>query len=286
VTKNTFFVAKKSINIQGKLLDLSNPLVMGILNVTPDSFFEQSRVAHEESLLQKAQSMLEAGAAILDIGGYSTRPGAADVSPEEELARVLPAIQLLRKNIPEVVISIDTFRAEVAKQAIEAGANIINDVSGGDIDVRMFQTVADLRCPYILTHMRGTPQTMSAYTDYPKGLTVEMLDYFAEKLTLLRKIGVKDVIIDPGFGFAKTLEQNYELLRELESFKILEEPLLIGISRKSMITKYLGIDAKDALNGTTVINTLVLTKGAIILRVHDVKEAIESVKLFKMGTLL
>lgn len=281
--KDTFFSPKITLNCQGKILSLHEPVVMGILNVTPDSFFAGSRTTSEKTVLERAQKLLSEGAAILDIGGYSSRPGAVDISPEEEQNRIVPAIKSLKQEFPDAVISVDTFRADVAQAAIEAGAAIINDISGGTIDGRMFATTAALQVPYILMHMRGTPQTMQTLTQY-QDLLPEILRYFAEKVDALRRLGVNDIIIDPGFGFAKTVEQNYEVLRQLEIFRILELPVLAGMSRKSMTYKTLGIGPEEALNGTTALNMLALTKGAKILRVHDVKEAVQTVKLYLKTT--
>ena len=252
---------------------------MGILNATPDSFFAGSRTFSEKTLLERAEKLLSEGAVILDIGGYSSRPGATDIPAEEEKNRIVPAIKSLVQKFPEVVISVDTFRADVAQAAVEAGAGIINDISGGSIDGRMFATTAALQVPYILMHMRGTPQTMQTLTDY-NDLMPELLTYFAEKTNALRQLGVNDIIIDPGFGFAKTVEQNYEVLQNLEALQMLGLPILAGMSRKSMTYKTLGIGPEEALNGTTALNILALTKGAKILRVHDVKEAVQTVKLY------
>lgn len=253
---------------------------MGILNVTPDSFFSQSRVpaTHSAQILARARDLVAGGAAILDIGGYSTRPGAPAVEKEEELGRVLPAIQAIRENIPEAFISIDTFRAEVAGAAVRAGAHIVNDVSGGDLDPGMFETVARLKVPYILMHMRGTPETMNQLTHYTD-VTADILSELRRKLAGLRSLGVADIIIDPGFGFAKTAGQNFELLARLDAFHKLGCPVLAGLSRKSAITKTLGVTPEKALNGTTVLNTIALMKGAHLLRVHDPAEAREAVIL-------
>ena len=256
---------------------------MGILNVTPDSFFAGSRTPTQKTVLERAEKLLSEGAAILDIGGYSSRPGALDIPAEEETNRIVPAIKSIISEFPDAVISVDTFRADVAQAAIEAGAAIINDISGGTIDGRMFATTAALQVPYILMHMRGTPQTMQTLTQY-QDLLPEMLRYFAEKVDALRRLGVNDIIIDPGFGFAKTVEQNYEVLNQLEVFRILELPVLAGMSRKSMTYKTLNIGPEEALNGTTALNMLALTKGAKILRVHDVKEAVQTVKLYLKST--
>jgi dihydropteroate synthase len=279
--RDSVFQANSTLCLRGNLLDLSTPLVMGILNVTPDSFYEGSRTSTEHIAVDKARLMLADGATILDIGGYSSRPGAADISEQEELDRVLPVIEAIRQNFPEAYMSIDTFRSEVARQAVTAGACLVNDISGGSLDAGMFETVASLQVPYVLMHMRGTPQTMKSETEYGDILK-EMIDYFQRKVYLLRQLNIKDIILDIGFGFAKTIEQNYFLLRNLEVFTILGLPILAGLSRKSLIYKKLAIQVSEALNGTTVLNTLALTKGASILRVHDVKEAVETVKLFKL----
>ena len=263
-------------------MELSPPLIMGIINITPDSFFEGARVGtHTEEVLQRAGAMYEQGATILDIGGYSTRPGAREVSQAEELDRVLPVIETIRRHIPSVLISVDTFRARVALEAVRAGADIINDVSGGTLDAAMFDTVAALRVPYVLMHMRGTPQTMNKLTQY-KRLVPDILKELQQKLVELRQKGVTDIIIDPGFGFAKTVAQNFNLMRDLSEFHQLGCPLLVGVSRKSMVWRTLGVTAGEALNGTTVLNTLALQQGADILRVHDVREAAEAVKLWQL----
>lgn len=274
---------KTTLNFGGRLVGLQRPLVMGIVNLTPDSFFSGSRVGGEEALLQRITSMLKDGADILDLGAYSTRPGADFVSSEEERARLEPALRLLRDEYPEVLVSIDTFRSEVARWAVEEyGATMINDVSGGELDTEMFSTVAGLGVPYVLMHMRGTPETMQSLTHYDN-LLVEVLDYFVERVFRLRELGAHDIVIDPGFGFAKTLEQNYELMTELPRLKqALELPLLVGISRKSMIYRLLGTNADESLNGTTVLNTYSLLNGADILRVHDVREAVETVRMVEL----
>ena len=264
-----------SINIKGILIDLSELKIMGIINATPDSFYKESRFQRFE---EKIEEMVSNGVDIFDIGGYSTRPGAKDVDINEELKRVIPIIEIIRKKYPEIIISIDTFRASVAKEAIEAGAHIVNDVSGGDLDSDMFQTVAELQVPYILMHMRGNPLTMADKATYGN-VTKEVIVELAGKINNLRKIGVKDIIIDPGFGFSKTIEQNFELLNNLELFQIFELPILVGLSRKSMIWKTLSANATAALNGTSVLNTKAAIKKANILRVHDVLEASELRKL-------
>ena len=276
VTKKT--LGRHSLNCRGRLVDLTVPAVMGILNVTPDSFYSGSRVDTNKSV-ETAQKMLADGATFLDVGGYSTRPGAAEVSPAEEADRVLPAIEIILDNFPDALISVDTFRASVARQAIDAGACMINDVSGGTFDAAMFETVASLSgVPYVLMHLRGNPQTMQSLAVYENVVT-EVIDELAVRLAELRALGVHDVILDPGFGFAKTPAQNFDLLNSLDAFGQFNEPVLVGLSRKTTIWKTLGITAEEALNGTTVLNTAALLKGASILRVHDVREAVEAVKL-------
>lgn len=265
------------INCKGELISFDTPKVMGILNITPDSFYSQSRTTPTE-VLRKAEQMLQEGATFLDIGGYSSRPNAQEVSEEEELQRVVPVVEALVKHFPEIRISVDTFRAEVARQSLEAGACIINDISAGQIDPTIWEVAAHYQVPYIAMHMRGTPQTMQTYTEYDK-LTKDILYYFSEVKDKARQLKINDLIVDPGFGFSKTLAQNYELMQQLALFKALECPILVGISRKSMIYKLLDATAEDALNGTTVLNTFALLHGADILRVHDVKEAVECVKI-------
>ena len=260
-------------------MDLSRPQVMGIINVTPDSFYAGSRTQTEMALARRVEQVVAEGASILDIGGYSSRPGAADVSPEEEMARLRRGLEVIRRVHPEVVVSVDTFRASVARQCVEEyGVALINDISGGEMDAEMFPTVAALGVPYILMHMQGTPQTMQQAPHYDH-LLRDVFLYFARKVQQLRDLGAKDIILDPGFGFGKTMEDNYALLAHLDEFGIFGLPLLVGVSRKSMITRLLGITPDDALNGTTVINTLCLAKGARILRVHDVRQAVEAVRL-------
>ncbi|MGB3464278.1 MAG: dihydropteroate synthase [Cyclobacteriaceae bacterium] len=271
---------KKSLNIFGQMVSLETPVVMGILNVTPDSFFEGSRHQSEKTLLDKAEVMLTDGATFLDVGGYSSRPGAAEVSEEDELKRVIPAVRAIMKEFPHALLSVDTFRSEVANRALDAGAAIINDISGGQLDENMYTVVSKWKCPYILMHMKGTPQNMMDSAEYAN-LLVEILEYFSEKISLLRKKGVADIIIDPGFGFAKNITQNYKLLKDLSHLKVLGLPILAGISRKSMIYKKLEINSQEALNGTTVLNSFALMNGASILRVHDVKEASEAICLYK-----
>ncbi len=269
-----------TINCKGTLIDLSSPKVMGILNLTPDSFYDGGQHKDEKSILNHTEKMLTEGATFIDIGAYSSRPNADHVSEAEELKRILPIVELVLKSFPETLISIDTFRSEVAKQSIEAGAALINDISAGKLDDNMLKTVADLHVPYIMMHMRGTPQTMQQQTNY-NNLVKDIIFYFSERLMAAKELGIIDLIIDPGFGFAKTLEQNFQLLNTLELLNILEKPLLVGVSRKSMIYKTLNNTAKEALNGTSVLNTIALQKNASILRVHDVKEALETIKLIE-----
>ena len=265
------------INCKGELICFDTPKVMGILNITPDSFYAQSRTTPAE-VLRKAEQMLEEGATFVDIGGYSSRSNAQEVSPQEELQRVVPVVEALVKHFPDIRISVDTFRAEVARESLEAGACIINDISAGQIDLAIWEVVAHYQVPYIAMHMRGTPQTMQTYTEYDK-LTKDILYYFSQIKDKARQLRINDLIIDPGFGFSKTLAQNYELMQQLALFKALECPILVGISRKSMIYKLLDTTPETALNGTTVLNTFALLHGADILRVHDVKEAVECVKI-------
>ncbi|WP_159802125.1 dihydropteroate synthase [Flavobacterium sp. MK4S-17] len=267
------------INCKGTLIDLSQPRVMGILNCTPDSFYDGGRHSNESLLLQQAEKMLAEGAVFIDVGAYSSKPNAEFVTPEEELKRITPVIELILKNFPDTIISADTFRANVAKACIDAGAAIINDISAGLLDENMLAAVGKFKVPYIMMHMRGTPQTMVTLTQY-EDIVKEMLLYFSERISAAREAGINDIIIDPGFGFAKTLQQNYEVLGKLDLLKIAGLPILAGLSRKSMIYKLLGITPDEALNGTTVLNTLALSKGAAILRVHDVKEAVEAVKIY------
>lgn len=270
------------LNIRGQLFDLSTPQVMGILNVTPDSFYAGSRQQTAEDIRRRTEQILQEGGTMIDVGAYSSRPGAADVSVEEEMDRLRLGLSEVRKVAPHVPVSVDTFRADVVKMAVEElGADIINDISGGELDSRMFQTVSRLGVPYILMHSKGTPQTMQQQAHYDD-LMMEVMQYFARKVQQLRDLGQKDIILDPGYGFAKTLEQNYQLLRHQEELRIFRLPLLVGLSRKSMIYRLLDISPAEALNGTTVLNTLALTKGADILRVHDVKECAEAVKLVNM----
>lgn len=267
------------INVNGRLMDLSEPQVMGILNVTPDSFYAGSRMETEKDIINRLHQITSEGASILDIGAYSSRPDAEHISTEEEMNRLRTGLDLVRKHQPEAIVSVDTFRADVAKMCVEEyGVAMINDISAGQLDAAMFGTIAQLGVPYIMMHMQGTPQNMQMNPHYDN-LLKEVLLYFAERVQKLRDLGVKDIIIDPGFGFGKTLEHNYELMNHLDEFQLFELPLLVGISRKSMIYKLLGTNPEEALNGTTVLNTLALMKGANILRVHDVKAAKEAVTL-------
>ena len=268
-----------TLNVRGRLLDLSKPQVMGILNVTPDSFYAGSRMETEEAVRRRVRQIIAEGGSMIDVGAYSSRPGAADVSAEEEMERLRRGMSIVREEAPEIPVSVDTFRADVAKMAVEElGVDIINDISGGELDKEMFKTVAKLGVPYILMHMKGTPQTMQQAPHY-EDLMKEVMLYFAEKVQQLRDLGQKDIVLDPGYGFAKTIDHNYELLKHQEMLEVFELPLLVGVSRKSMIYRFLGSSPEEALNGTTVLNTLALQKGANILRVHDVKEAVEVVRL-------
>lgn len=270
---------KKSININGTLHDLKTPMVMGILNVTPDSFFKGSRKQTENDIINRCRQIINEGGSIIDVGAQSTTPSSKLITATEEAERLIPALKLIRSEFPEVIISVDTFYSDIAKQSVEEhGVNIINDISGGQIDDKMFSVVAKLNVPYILMHMRGFPQTMQVMTYY-EDFIQDILYYFSERKAKLNLLGVNDVIIDPGFGFSKTLSQNYELMAYLKYFNIFEEPILVGISRKSMIYKLLGSTPEDSLNGTTVLNSVALLLGADILRVHDVKEAVECVRI-------
>lgn len=272
-------LSSKYINVNGSLLDLSVPCVMGILNITPDSIYAGSRMQTEAEITARAQQILDEGAGIIDIGAYSSRPNAENVSPHEEMERLRMGLEILRKTHPGAVISVDTFRADVARMCVEEyGVAIINDIAAGEMDTDMFRTVAELNVPYIMMHMQGTPQNMQKHPHYDN-LLKEVFLYFAQKVQQLRDLGMKDIILDPGFGFGKTVEHNYELLAHLEEFRVFELPLLVGVSRKSMIYRLLGGTPQDALNGTTVLDTICLLKGADILRVHDVREAVETVKI-------
>ncbi len=280
VTKNyPMLNPQQSLNVGGRLLTLDRPCVMGILNVTPDSFFDGGRYDRVEDALKQAERMIAEGVDIIDIGGMSSRPGAKVLSSDEELNRVLPVVEAIRTSFPQITISIDTVYAATAKAAIEAGADLVNDISAGTFDQEMYQTVADLGVPYVLMHMQGRPETMQEHPDY-EDVVLEVLDFFIAQTTILRKLGVKDIILDPGFGFGKSLEHNYELLKKMHVFRMLDCPVLAGISRKSMINKVLGTRPENALNGTTALHMVALQQGARLLRVHDVKEAVQVVKLW------
>ncbi|WP_100615992.1 dihydropteroate synthase [Confluentibacter citreus] len=267
-----------TINCKGQLIDLIPPKVMGILNITPDSFYDGGKHKNDKDILVHVEKMLNDGAMFIDVGAYSSRPNAEHITEDEELKRILPIVSLILNKFPKTLLSIDTFRSQIAKQCIEAGAALINDISAGKLDENMLQTVADLKVPYIMMHMKGTPQNMLMQTDY-NNVIKDVLFYFSERLAAAKHLGIIDIIVDPGFGFAKTREQSFELLNHLELFKMLEKPMLVGVSRKSMIYKTLQTTPENTLNGTTVLNTIALQKGASILRVHDVKEAMECIKL-------
>lgn len=275
----------KTLNIKGKLVSLTRPLVMGILNVTPDSFYAGSRKQTESAITERIETILAEGGDLIDIGGYSSRPDAAEVTPAEEMERLALALKIVNRHYPETVVSVDTFRAEIARTCVETyGAALINDISAGELDEAMFPTVAELKVPYCLMHMRGTPQTMQQQTRY-EDLTGEIIAYFARKVERLRLMGVNDLILDPGFGFSKTTDQNYELMSRLGDLSIFGLPLLVGVSRKSMIYKFLGGTPEESLNGTTVLHAFALLNGADILRVHDVKAAVEAVKIISKLTV-
>lgn len=277
--KDTFFSRKLTINCGGELLDLSNPRIMGILNITPDSFYDGGKYATHTQIIERVQQMINEGCDILDIGAYSSRPGAKDISEKEEINRLTPIIELIKKHFPDIILSIDTFRAVVAEHVIENfKIEIINDISAGDMDSRMFEVIARHQVPYIMMHMQGTPQNMQDNPKY-KNVVKEVIRYFAKKVDHLKLLGINDLIIDPGFGFGKTIDHNYQLLKHLHDFKIFELPILAGLSRKSMIYKYLNLSPNEALNGTSILNTLAILGGANILRVHDVKEAKETILL-------
>lgn len=277
--KDTFFSRKLTINCGGELLDLSQPKIMGILNIAPDSFYDGGKYASKEKILERVGTMINDGCDILDIGAYSSRPGAENITSDEELQRLLPILEIVRTEFSDIIISVDTFRSELAKKVVvDFNVNIINDISAGNMDNKMFETIAGLNVPYILMHMQGNPQSMQNNPQY-NNVIQELLNYFSEKVEKLKLLGVNDLIIDPGFGFGKTVDHNYQILKYLDDFKIFELPVLVGLSRKSMINKILDISSEEALNGTTVLNTLALINGANILRVHDVKEAKESIKL-------
>ena len=270
----------RTINCKGNLIDLSTPKVMGVINLTPDSFYDGGKLTSEKEILLQANKMLQEGATFLDLGAYSSRPGAQFVSEKEEIHRLLPVIKILLNEFPETLLSIDTFRSNVANESIYAGASLINDISAGTLDDHMFKIIAQHQVPYVMMHMRGTPETMMQNTDYTD-LTKEVIYYFSERIAKARSFGINDLIADPGFGFSKTLDQNYELFNDLESFSYLNVPLLIGISRKSMIQKKIKTTAADSLNGTTALHAIAIQKGASILRVHDVKEAFETINLLQ-----
>ncbi len=277
--KNKTFYQNSTIEIKGKLLGGPQALVMGIINLTPDSFFEGSRKQSENEILETATRMITDGADILDLGAYSSRPNAEDISPEAEWDRLQHILPKLRAEFPDIIISIDTFRADIAEKALALGADIINDISGGTLDKRMYEVVAKHNCPYIVMHMKGTPQNMQSLTQY-ENLINEIIDYFEEKIEALQALNFNKIIIDPGFGFAKNIEQNFELLSKMEELQQLNRPILAGLSRKSMIYKSLNTTSEEALNGTTALNMIALQKGASMLRVHDVKEAVECIKLY------
>lgn len=268
----------KQINCKGKLVDLSSPKVMGILNLTPDSFYDGGKFNTENDVLKQVELLLFEGATFIDIGAYSSRPLAKHISQEEELARLIPVLKTILSHFPDILISVDTFRSEVAKQSVKAGACMINDISAGSMDDKMFETIAHLQVPYVIMHMVGTPQNMQHNTLY-KDLVQDIIFYFSEKIFELRKLGVNDIILDLGFGFSKTLDQNYELLSKLELFNFLDLPILSGLSRKSMLYKLLDIKPEEALNATSVANTIALQKGSNIIRVHDVKEAMQTITI-------
>lgn len=269
-----------TINCKGKLLTITEPVVMGIMNITPDSFYGGSRMQDEDAWIAAANTMLQQGALILDIGGQSTRPGSIALDAAAEKERVIPAIRTLHQHFPEAILSVDTYHSAVAAAAVQAGASIVNDISAGNLDPKMIPLIAEMQVPYIAMHMKGMPATMGKHAVY-EHVAMEVLDYFIAKTQELQQAGIKDIIIDPGFGFSKTVEQNFELLRNLHLLKALEKPLLVGLSRKSTIWKTLAITPDEALNGTTVLNTLAMQQGASIIRVHDVKEAVEAVRLYQ-----
>ncbi|MFC2147157.1 dihydropteroate synthase [Bacteroidota bacterium] len=269
-----------TINCKGTLIDLKKPKVMGVLNITPDSFYDGGKYKDEVSILKQVEKLLDAGATFVDVGAYSSKPGATNISEEEELKRILPVVNLLITNFPDIYLSIDTFRSVVARRCLENGAAMINDISAGNMDDKMMQTISEFKVPYVMMHMKGNPQNMSQQTNY-SNLLEEILYYFSEKVTVAKSYGINDIILDPGFGFAKNTFQNFSLLQHLNLFKTFELPILVGLSRKSMIYKTLGTNPDQALNGTTALNTYALTKGANILRVHDVKEAVECIELLE-----
>tara|TARA_B110000908_G_scaffold61312_1_gene74444 strand:- start:1011 stop:1862 length:852 start_codon:yes stop_codon:yes gene_type:complete len=268
-----------TINCKDKLLNLDSPIVMGILNVTPDSFFDGGKYQYEKEILARATEIIDQGGTIIDIGGYSSRPGAKHINEQEELERVIPAIELILSKFPSALISVDTFRSKIARKSVEVGACMINDISAGEMDSNMFATIRELQVPYCIMHMKGTPQNMQKKPSY-KNVTEEVLFFLAQKIELLHKLGVNDILVDPGFGFGKTTEHNYELLKNLSFFKNLNKAILVGVSRKSMIYKTLGISPQESLNGTTALHSFSLQNGGTLLRVHDVKEAMETITLF------
>ena len=278
------FTKKTSINCKGQLLDLSKPVIMGILNITPDSFYDGGNYNQNEKILQRLSQMINEGATIVDIGAYSSRPGSSHISEKEELSRLIPVLKLIVKFFPDLIVSVDTFRSKIASLAVnEFGVSVINDISAGEFDNKMFETVSELQVPYIMMHMKGKPENMQNNTQY-KDLIKEITSYFSGKVMGLKELGHRDIIIDPGFGFSKTLLQNHQLLKSLKDFEIFGLPILVGISRKSMIYKHLDISAEKALNGTSILNTIAMQNGADILRVHDVKEALEVIKLIEFYT--
>lgn len=276
--KDTLFCKKNTLSCQGQLIDLSVPLVMGILNITPDSFYDGGKYASEKNIIDRAQEIMEQGGKIIDIGAYSSRPGARNIPFKEELSRLMPALKIIKKKFPKSIVSIDTFRSEMVKIAFDHGIDIINDISGGTLDKKMFKTISELKIPYILMHLQGNPKNMQINPSY-KDVVGEVIYYFSEKVNELKLLGANDIIIDPGFGFGKDLNHNYELLNHIDKLKILDLPILAGVSRKSMINKVINTQPETALNGTTVLNTILLNKGVSILRVHDVKEAVEAIKI-------
>jgi len=279
-SKDTFFSYKQSLNIGGRILDFKQPRIMGIMNITPDSFYQGSRLMDPEKILKRAKKMISEGADILDIGAYSSRPGSDGIPVKEEKQRLEVALEVIRQTFPDMLLSVDTFRPEIASMAVnDFNVHMINDISGGDMDTGMYDTLAGLQVPYVMMHMKGKPSDMQEHADY-SDVVKEIIFGFSEKLGQLNKLGINDIIIDPGFGFAKTIQHNYQILKQLEAFHIFNQPLMVGISRKSMIYQVLDTHPSESLNGSTVLHTIALMKGANILRVHDVKEARETIKLF------
>jgi len=279
ISKDTFFSKKRTINFRGTLFDLSSPIVMGIINITPDSFYKGSRTTSDNEIINRCDQIVSEGAQIIDIGAYSSKPGAEIISEDEELARLIPALTIVRKKFPDVLVSVDTFRSGVAQKVIQDfEVQLINDISAGDMDKQMFTTIAKHKVPYVMMHMKGNPQTMQQNTDY-KNFIKDIIQYFTGRIDLAKDAGITDIIIDPGFGFGKTVDQNYELLNRLDEFRIFELPILVGLSRKSMIYKIIEGDAEGSLTGTIATNTIALLGGANILRVHDVKEAMDTIKI-------